>query len=328
MTNPLLAQWTGPFALPPFDQITDADFAPAFDAALAEAHAAIAGIAENPDMPSFDNTIVAMEQADQLLDRVAGVFYNLAGADSTPAREALQRDLAPRLSAHASQITNNRALFARIETLWNSRDALDLTPEELRVLMLYRRMFLRAGAALEGDARERLTDVKSQLAVLGTTFSQNLLADERAWSMPLEEDDLDGLPTFLIAAARDAAEARGLTGHVITLNRSLIVPFLQFSPRRDLRAQAFAAWVARGANNNAHDNRTIAAQTLALRSERAALLGYACFADYKLETEMAGTPQAVHDLLMQVWHPAKARAEADSRVLEKMLHADGINGAL
>lgn len=328
MTNPLLAQWTGPFALPPFDQITDADFAPAFDAALAEAHAAIAGIAENPDMPSFDNTIVAMEQADQLLDRVAGVFYNLAGADSTPAREALQRDLAPRLSAHASQITNNRALFARIETLWNSRDALDLTPEELRVLMLYRRMFLRAGAALEGDARERLTDVKSQLAVLGTTFSQNLLADERAWSMPLEEDDLDGLPTFLIAAARDAAEARGLTGHVITLNRSLIVPFLQFSSRRDLRAQAFAAWVARGANNNAHDNRTIAAQTLALRSERAALLGYACFADYKLETEMAGTPQAVHDLLMQVWHPAKARAEADSRVLEKMLHADGINGAL
>ena len=328
MTNPLLAQLTGPFALPPFDQITDADFAPAFDAALAEAHAAIAGIAENPDMPSFDNTIVAMEQADQLLYRVAGVFYNLAGADSTPAREALQRDLAPRLSAHASQITNNRALFARIETLWNSRDALDLTPEELRVLMLYRRMFLRAGAALEGDALERLTDVKSQLAVLGTTFSQNLLADERAWSMPLEEDDLDGLPTFLIAAARDAAEARGLTGHVITLNRSLIVPFLQFSPRRDLRAQAFAAWVARGANNNAHDNRTIAAQTLALRSERAALLGYACFADYKLETEMAGTPQAVHDLLMQVWHPAKARAEADSRVLEKMLHADGINGAL
>jgi peptidyl-dipeptidase Dcp len=328
MTNPLLAQWTGPFALPPFDQITDADFAPAFDAALAEAHAAIAGIAQNPDMPSFDNTIVAMEQADQLLDRVAGVFYNLAGADSTPAREALQRDLAPRLSAHASQITNNRALFARIETLWNSRDALDLTPEELRVLMLYRRMFLRAGAALEGDARERLTDVKSQLAVLGTTFSQNLLADERAWSMPLEEDDLDGLPTFLIATARDAAEARGLTGHVITLNRSLIVPFLQFSPRRDLRARAFAAWVARGANNNAHDNRTIAAQTLALRSERAALLGYACFADYKLETEMAGTPQAVHDLLMQVWHPAKARAEADSRVLEKMLHADGINGAL
>jgi len=328
MTNALLAPWTTAFALPPFDLIRDEDFAPAFDAGLAEARAAVAAIAGNPEPATFANTIEALELAEATLDRVAGVFFNIAGSDSTPAREALQRDLAPKLSAFSSEITNNRALFGRIDALWQARGTLALTEEQQRVLMLYRRMFVRAGAELDGERAARMTAVKSRLAVLGTEFTQNLLADERAWFMDLAEADLDGLPDFVVASARAAAAERDLPGHIVTLNRSLIVPFLQFSPRRDLRQRAYLAWVARGANGNAHDNRAIAAETLALRQERATLLGYPDFAAFKLETEMAGTPAAVRDLLMRVWVPARAKALADAAVLQGLMQADGVNGDL
>ena len=328
MTNPLLAPWDTPFELPPFAAIGDEDFAPAFDAGLTEARTAIAAIAGNPDAPTFANTIEALELAEATLDRVAGVFYNLAGADSTDAREALMRDLAPKMSAFSSEVTNNKALFARIETLWQDRETLDLSPEQARVLELYRQMFVRSGAQLEGDAAARLTEVKARLAVLGTEFSQNILAEERGWFMDLAEDELEGLPQFLIDAARAAGAEKGRAGPVITTSRSLIVPFLQFSPRRALREKAYEAWVARGANGNAQDNRAIAAEILKLRAERAALLGYPSFAAFKLEPEMAKTPDAVRDLLMRVWTPARAKAEADASVLEAMLRADGIAGPL
>ncbi len=328
MTNPLLQDWTTPFALPPFAQIEDAHFAPALDTALDQGRAAIKAIADNPDQPTFANTIEALERADKLLDRVAGVFYNLAGADANPAREALQRDMAPKLSAYSSEITNNRALWDRIDALWQTRDSLGLTAEQLRVLYLTHRSFTRAGAALEGADRDRLTEVKSRLAVLGTQFTQNLLADERSWFMDLSEGDLEGLPGFVVDAARAAGKEKGADGPVVTLSRSLIVPFLQFSPRRDLREKAMQAWAARGANGGETDNRALAAETLALREERARLLGYDSFAAFKLDTEMAGKPGNVRDLLMQVWDPAKAQAERDAERLTAMMQADGINGDL
>ncbi|WP_386683885.1 M3 family metallopeptidase [Loktanella sp. R86503] len=328
MTNPLLTSWDTPYALPPFDTIKDADFAPAVEAALSEARGNIAAIADNPEVPTFDNTIAALELAEACLSRVLGVFYGVAGADSNPAREALQRDFSPLLSAFGSEVTANAALFARIEDLWARRNDLGLSDEQARVLMLSRRGFVRQGAQLTGAAADRLRDVKSRLAVLGTQFTQNLLADERDWFMPLAEGDLVGLPGFVIDAARAAGEAGDHGGPVVTLSRSLIVPFLQFSPRRDLREKAYAAWTARGMNGGATDNRALAAETLALRSERAQLLGYDSFADYKLETEMAGTPDAVRNLLMQVWAPAKASAEADAVKLTALLHADGIAGPL
>ncbi len=325
--NALLANWTEAFGLPPFSAIKDEDFAPAFDAALGDARANITAIAEGPAQ-DFAGVIEALEQAEALLDRVSGVFYNLAGADANDAREGLMRDLAPKMSAFSSEVTNNKALFAKIEALWQGKDDLDQTPEQLRVLQLYRQMFVRSGAMLEGADAARLTEVKARLAVLGTQFSQNLLADERAWFMPLAEADLVGLPDFVIAAARAAGAEKGEQGPVVTLSRSIIVPFLQFSPRRALRAKAYEAWVARGANGNAHDNRAIAAETLALREERAKLLGYGSFAAFKLEPEMAKTPDAVRGLLMRVWEPAKRKALADAAVLEAMLHADGISGPL
>jgi len=205
MTNPLLSDWTTPFALPPFDLISDDDYSPAVDAALERARATMTAIAD------------------------------VAGADSNPKREELQREFGPKLSAFGSEVTENKALFARVEALWQDRDSLELTAEQQRVLMLSRRGFVRQGAQLEGDAAKRLRDVKARLSVLGTTFTQNLLTDERSWFMALGADDLGGLPDFVIATARAAGAEKDAGGPVVTLSRSLIVPFLQFSSRRDLR---------------------------------------------------------------------------------------------
>jgi peptidyl-dipeptidase Dcp len=328
MTNPLLTDWTGPFGLAPFDQIRDEHFTPALETALARHNAEIDAIAQNSDAPSFANTIEALEGAGKALDQVLAVFYTLLGADSTADRQALQRDFSPRLSAHSSAIYANRALFDRIEALWAQRDTLGLTPEEDRVLMLTRRGFVRAGAALTGAEATRMAEIKARLAVLSTEFTQNLLADEAGWSMELGPEDMAGLPDFLISAATAAGQAAGKAGPIITLSRSLIVPFLQYSTRRDLREVAYRAWAARGANGGATDNRAIATEVLKLRQERANLLGYPSFAAYKLETEMAKSADRVRDLLETVWQPARARAEADAAAMTGMLRADGINGEL
>ena len=328
MTNPLLADWATPFALAPFDAISDEDFAPALEQALAAHRAEIDAIAADPADPSFANTVEALEAAGTALDKVLSVFFTVAGADSNPQREALQRDFSPRLAAHFSEISANKALFRRLAALWEQRDTLDLTAEQARVLMLTHRNFLRAGAALEGEAEQRIKAIKSRLATLGTEFTQNLLADERDWFMELSEADLERLPGFVVSAARAAGAEKQAKGPVITLSRSLIVPFLQFSPRRDLREKAYRAWAARGANGGKTDNRVIAAEILKLRAERAQLLGYENFAAYKLDTEMAKTPANVRELLLAVWEPAKARALADGAVLEAMLRADGIAGPL
>jgi peptidyl-dipeptidase Dcp len=328
MTNALLADWTTPFGIAPFDSIRDEDFAPAFDAALAEARAAVLAIAENTEPPTFANTVEALELADETLGRVLSTFYTLAGADTNEARNALQREFSPKLAAYGSEVSMNPRLFARIEALWEARDGLGLTLEQKRVLTLTRRGFVRAGAQLEGEGRDRLKAVKERLAVLGTEFTQNLLKDESDWFMPLAEADLEGLPAFVVAGARAAGEEKGAGGPVITTSRSLIVPFLQFSPRRDLREKAYEAWTSRGARGGETDNRAVAAEILRLREERARLLGYGSFAAYKLETEMAKTPEAVRELLMRVWDPARVRAEADAAVLEEMMHADGVNGRL
>ncbi|MGC1497108.1 MAG: M3 family metallopeptidase [Sulfitobacter sp.] len=328
MTNTLLQDWDTPFGVAPFADISDDDFAPALEAALSAHNAEIAAIAENSDAPNFANTIEALEAAGSGLDKVLGVFFTVAGADSNPAREDLQRAFSPKLASHFAEISGNKALFDRVAVVWGAREDLDLSDEQQRVLMLTHRGFVRSGAALTGTGETRMKEIKGRLAVLGTEFTQNLLADERSWFMALTEDDLAGLPDFVIASARNAGEEKGAEGPVVTLSRSLIVPFLQFSPRRDLREKAFLAWEARGANGGETDNRDIAAEILKLRQERAKLLGYANFAAYKLETEMAKAPEAVRDLLMAVWEPAKTQANADADVLTKMMHADGVNGDL
>jgi len=328
MTNPLLKEWGGPFKLAPFDEISDEDFEPAFEKALEAARAEVKAIAEKSEKPSFANTIEALEASGESLDKVLSVFFTVAGSDSKPKRQELQRAFSPKLAAYSSEVTGNKKLFDRIEALWQDRESLDLTDEQERLLMLTRRRFVRAGAALSGESDKRMREIMGRLAELGTQFTQNLLADESGWYMELDEHALENLPDFVVSAAREAGREKGLESPVITLSRSLIVPFLQFSPRRDLREKAFRAWEARGAMGGEADNREICAEILGLREERAQLLGYESFAAYKLETEMAKTPDRVRDLLMQVWEPAKAQAEKDAETLTEMMQADGINADL
>src|SRR3712207_5248800 len=238
--------------------------------------------------------------------------------------------MAPRMAQHRNAIFMNAALFRRVDALMRRRHALGLTPEQARVLERYHTIFVRAGAQLEGDAKARLAAITERLATLGTQFSQNVLADEKAYTLVLDgEADLAGLPGFLREAAAQAAAERGLEGkHVITLSRSSIEPFLTFSKRRDLREQAFKAWAARGDTGAATDNKAIIAEMVQLRAERARLLGYETFADFKLADTMAKTPEAVLGLLEEVWAPAKTRALAERDDLQAMAQDQGDNIAI
>ena len=224
----------------------------------------------------------------------------------------------------------NEALFARIDALHRKRDRLGLTPEQARVLERHHTTHRRNGAALDDKSRARLAEITERLATLGTAFSQNVLADEQSYALVLEaEDELAGLPDFVREAARAAAEERGMPGkHVITLQRSSVEPFLQFSSRRDLREKAFRAWQRRGDNNDKTDNKAMIAETVRLRAERAKLLGYQTFAHYRLDDAMAKTPEAVRALLEKVWAPARERALADRDAMQDIVREEGGNFAL
>ncbi|HRK20006.1 MAG TPA: M3 family metallopeptidase, partial [Hyphomicrobiaceae bacterium] len=329
-TNPLLAPFDTTFALPPFDKVTSADYGPALDAGCRAHRIEIDAIADNPAAPTFDNTILAMERSGDLLDRVARTFWNLTGANTDETLQATEREAAPKMAEHWNAISSNAKLFARIDDLYRRRTSLGLDAEQLRLLERTHLGFVRAGAALDEAGKKRMAEIMQRLATLGTEFSQNVLADEKAFVLPLETDaDRDGLPAFLLAAAASAAKERNHTAsHVITLSRSLIEPFLTFSKRRDLREKAFAAWVKRGENGGATDNRAIVAETLKLRAERARLLGYESFAAYKLDDSMAKTPARVRELLETVWEPARTQAMRERDRLAEAARTEGANIAI
>ncbi len=325
--NPLLAPWVGEFEVPPFGDIVPEQFLPAFETAMAEHDAEIAAILADPAAPNFENTIAALERAGGKLSQVADVFFALSGAHTNDAIQAIEREISPRLAAHHNKIYLNGDLFQRIERVFREAAAARLNDEQKRVVERYHTMFRRAGAHLEPEAKERLAEIGQRLATLGTAFGQNVLADERDYTLVLEtEADLAGLPDFLRAAAGKAAESRGLPGkHVITLGRSSVEPFLQYSSRRDLREKAFRAWIARGDNNGTTDNKAIIAELVSLRAERAQLLGYPTYADYRLDDQMAKTPGAVRELLGAVWPRALKRALADRDALQALVQAEGGN---
>jgi peptidyl-dipeptidase Dcp len=328
--NPLLPEASGPFRVPPFDRIKPEHFPPAFAHAFAAHAAEVAAIAADPSEPTFANTIVALERGGDALTRVGSVFHVLAGAHTNDAILEIERDLAPQEAKHWNRILMDENLFRRIDALQRRKDQLGLTAEEGRVLDRYHVMFTRAGAALDAAAKARLAEINERLATLGTSFAQNVLADEQGYTLVLEgEDDLAGLPDFVRAAARAAAEERGLADkHVITTSRSSADPFLQFSARRDLREKIFRAWVARGDGGGATDNKAIIAEMVVLRAERARLLGYPTFAHYRLDDAMAKTPEAVRALLDRVWAPARQHAMEDRDALQSLVQAEGGNFAL
>ena len=317
--------WTTPHGLPPFEQIAPAHYLPAFEAALASHSAEIAAIAGETGPATFANTVEALERAGHDLDRVASVFFNLSGSHTNPELQAVERAITPRLARHGSAIYLNAELWARISAV--DPEAEGLGPEQRRVLDRYRTRFRRSGADLAPEAKTRMAEIAARMAELGTSFSQNLLADEGAFALPLEtEEDLAGLPPFLRAAAASAAEERGgRHGHVITLSRSLIEPFLVFSTRRDLREKAYEAWTRRGENGGTTDNRGLIAEIVSLRAERARLLGYDSFAHFKLSDTMAGSPDRAMDLLRNVWTPAHHQAAAERERLQSLVQAEGHN---
>lgn len=325
--NPAVTDWNGPDGLPRFEAVNDGDFAASFEAALAEHEQEIDAIAGNPDAPTFDNTIVALEIAGDALSRVSSLFWNRAGAHTNDTIQALERDISPKMSRHYSKIGMNAALFARIDTLWEGREKLGLTLEQTRVLERHWKGFVKSGAKLPKVEQEQLAGINEKLAGLSTQFGQNVLADEKNWSLILSDaQELVGLPDFLKDAMASAARERGEDGkYAVTLSRSIIEPFLTFSERRDLREQAFKAWVARGENAGETDNRGVIRETLALRSEMAGLLGYGNYAELKLDNTMAKTPAAVNELLHAVWKKAVKRAREEETDIAKLIADDGKN---
>jgi peptidyl-dipeptidase Dcp len=322
--NPILKKWNTPYKLAPFDEIADHHFSGALDKALEDELSEIQDICDNPDPPTFDNTIHALLKSGKLLDRVLSTFYTLVSADSNNQREKLMMEFSPKLASHTSKITSNEKLFSRIQELSKQIDCLDLLPEQRRLLEKIYQDYTRAGASLNDKSKERMRDIKKRLSILGTQFSQNLLADESSWCLELDLEDQAALPDFLIAVARQAADEKGVEKPIITLSRSVITPFLKFSPNRELRKQAHQAWVSRGMQKEETDNRPIARETLTLRRQMADLLGYKNFAEFKLETEMAKKPENVEELLMQVWKCSKAQARKDQKILTAYMADDGI----
>ena len=310
----LLAPWGGPHGgVPAFDKVRVADFKPALEAAMAENLAEINAIANNPAAPTFENTIAAMERSGQTLTRVSAIYDIWSSTLNDPTFAAVEREMAPKLAAFNDQISQNPALFKRIETVYNALATIKLTPEQRRLVEVDYKQFVRAGARLNAPAKARVSVINQELAGLFTKFSQNVLADEADSVLVLKTaQDLGGLPSSLVDAAKTTATSRNVGGvGVITNTRSSIDPFLTYSDQRALREKAWRMFTNRGDNGGAHDNNAIITQILQLRAERAKLLGYPTHAHLRLDNTMMKTPEAAMNLMLEVWKPAVARVHEE-----------------
>ena len=324
--NPLLGKWEGPYGgVPPFDRVQVADFKPALEAGMAENLADVDRIAKDPSAPTFANTIVAMERAGQTLDRVQTIYGVFGSTMNGPEVQIVQREMAPRLAAFNDQITQNEALFKRIEAVYNSPAKTKLTAEQQRLIWLYYTNFVRAGARLGTADKARLSEINQKLAGLYTKFSQNVLAEEDGQSIVLKDEaELTGLPQSVRDSAAAAAVTKKQPGMwVISNTRSSIDPFLTYSDRRDLREKAWRMFINRGDNSDEHDNNAIITEILQLRAERAKLLGYPTHAHWRLENAMAKTPEHAMELMEQVWKPAVARVHEEVADMQALADKEG-----
>jgi peptidyl-dipeptidase Dcp len=325
--NPLLTPWDAPFGLPPFHALRPEHFPPALREAMAAQRTELEAIAAQTEAQDFDNTIAALDRSGRLLARIEAVFWNLTASETSAELQAVQREMAAPLAAHGNAIYQHQGLFARLQAVHARRAESGLDGPAQRLVERTHLDFVRAGAALAAGQRARCAALSERLADLHTAFAQNVLAEEAAYALPLQgEADLAGLPDFVrTAAAQAATDRRHPAGHVITLSRSLIVPFLTFSKRRDLRERAWRAWTSRGEAAGAHDNRAIAAEILLLRGEFARLLGYKSYADYALADTMAGTQARVDKLFDDVWPRACDALERERRMLQSTMAAQGVS---
>ena len=333
--NPFFQEWTTEFEVPPFLDIKDEHYMPAYKKGMEENLKEIDLIVNNTEDPSFANTIEELERTGKLLTKVQRVFSNLASSNTNPKLQELQRELSPMLSAHYDKIALNEDLFNRVEEIWNKRESVDLTNEQQKLLRDTRNQFVRSGALLGDDEKKQITRINSKISELSTEFGQNLLAETNGFELILNKSDLDGLSEDVISAAYEAAsqkmdkadseneKEKYKDKYVFTPHRTSMYPFLTESTRRDLREKLYNSYVMRGDNNNETDNKKIAAQIAKLRAERANIMGYKSHAHFVLDENMLKTPEEVYDLLIQLWKPALKRAKAEVADMQAVADSEG-----
>jgi peptidyl-dipeptidase Dcp len=335
--NPFFQEWNTAYEVPPFMDIKDAHYMPAYQKGMEENLSEIDVIVKNPETPTFANTIEELERTGKLLTKVSRVFSNLASSNTNPKLQELQRELSPMLSAHYDKISLNEGLFNRVEAVWQEKESLDLTSEQRKLLEDTRKQFVRSGALMSEEQKKQITEINSKISGLSTSFGQNLLAETNGFELILNLSDLDGLSDGVIAAALDAAsqkmekaetedeKQRYKDKYVFTPHRSSMYPFLTESTRRDLREKLYKSYVMRGDNNNETDNKKIAAQIAKLRAERAQIMGYKTHAHFVLDDNMLKTPDEVYDLLTKLWKPAVKRAKVEVADMQDVADAEGQN---
>jgi peptidyl-dipeptidase Dcp len=335
--NPFFQEWNTAYEVPPFMDIKDEHYMPAYQKGMEENLSEIDVIVKNPETPTFANTIEELERTGKLLTKVSRVFSNLASSNTNPKLQELQRELSPMLSAHYDKISLNEGLFNRVEAVWQEKESLDLTSEQRKLLEDTRKQFVRSGALMSEEQKKQITEINSKISGLSTSFGQNLLAETNGFELILNLSDLDGLSDGVIAAALDAAsqkmekaetedeKQRYKDKYVFTPHRSSMYPFLTESTRRDLREKLYKSYVMRGDNNNETDNKKIAAQIAKLRAERAQIMGYKTHAHFVLDDNMLKTPEEVYDLLTKLWKPAVKRAKVEVADMQDVADAEGQN---
>lgn len=324
-SNPFFKEWDTPYGIPPFDQIKDEHFAPAFDKAIAQARTDINLLANSATKPTFENTIEEIEYGSKLLTKVANVFFNLTSANTNPELQKIQKEIGPKLSALQDDMNLNADLFKRVAAVYERKDELGLRPDQMLLLEEQYKSFVRGGANLNDEEKQKLRELNKELTELSLTFAENVLAETNDWEMVVEDEaKLEGLPQGLIDAAADTAEKRGYEGKwVFTTHRPSKTPFLKFSKNRELREKMYYGYTHRGDNDNAHDNKKIASKIAQLRAKKAQLMGYETHADFVLEERTAKNADNVYDLLNQVWPAALEQAKAERALMQEQIDKEG-----
>ncbi|MBE6288424.1 MAG: M3 family metallopeptidase [Mediterranea massiliensis] len=323
--NPFFSEFQTPFGVPPFNQIKLEHYEPAFRKGMEEQNANIQAIIENTDAPTFDNVIVALDNSSPIFDRVAGVFYNLTEAETTDELTALSMKLAPVMSEHSDNISLNQSLFQKVNAVYQQKDELNLTTEQMRLLDKTYKSFVRSGANLSADKQARLREINKQLSTLGLTFSNNLLNETNAFQLLVEkQEDLLGLPEWFCQSAAEEAKAAGHDGKwLFTLSNASRLPFLQYSDNRSLREQIYKAYISKGNNDDENDNKQVIADIVKLRLEKAQLMGFDCYSNFSLENTMAKDSKTVMDFLHNLWSYALPKAKAEAAELQKLMDKEG-----
>ena len=321
--NPFFSEWDTPYGVPPFDRIAPEHFLPALERGMSLHDAEIDAITSNNDEPTFENVILAFDHSGRMLDQVRLIFEMICAAENTPELEAVQEKVAPLLAAHADRILLNEPLFERVRALYDRREALDLDAEQMRLLEKTYRAFVRAGALLDREQKDRLKQINEELSLAAVKFGNNIRAENNDYVLMLTPADLDGLPAGVRDQAREKAAQLGKKDqYAFTLHKPSLIPFLTYSSKRELREEIYTAYLNRCNRGNEYDNKELINDFIRLRTEKAHLLGYPSYAAYVVDDEMAGTTDAVYALLDEIWTPALDRAKGELAEMEELFRKD------